>query len=153
MKQLLLALALLIVHGVVVAQSDDARNMECIDSLIMTRHHYDPRVVKIDTAYFVNAQKVSEHYFVDTTTHVLERAVVQVYHSPTNSTIDYYFFLDNELARVQSQNYKEEKFSDAEIHYFHNNTPIDCSNKDKRACELYVQKAREMVSKLKQSRS
>ena len=123
--------------------------MEDIDSLILAQHHYDPRIVKIDTAYYINSQKVSEHYFVDTTTHILERAVVQVYHTPTNSTIEYYFFLDNALARVQTQDYREEGFSDAVIHYFHNNTPIDCGKKGRRACDDYVQKAKSMVSKLR----
>lgn len=149
MKRLLLALCAFCCGGIVLAQSAEDRNMERIDSLIRAQHHYDPRIVKIDTAYYQNAKKVSEHYFVDTTTRALERAVVQVYHTPTNSTIEYYFFLDNALARVQTQDYREEEFSDAEIHYFDKNMPIDCTRKGKKACDDYVQKARIMVSKLR----
>lgn len=149
MKKLLLASLLLPCGGMALAQTADDHEMQSIDSLIMAKHHYDPRVVKIDTAYYVNANKVSEHYFVDTTTNELERAVVQVYYTPTSSTIEYYFFLDNSLARVQTQNFKEEEFSDAEIHYFHNNAPIDCTRKDRKPCDNYVQKAKDMVRKLK----
>lgn len=149
MKRLLMALAACLCGGVVLAQSADDHQMESIDSLILARHHYDPRVVKIDTAYFIDSKKITEHYFVDTTTNVLERAVVQVYHTPTNSTIEYYFFLDNALARVQSQEYKGEHFSDAEIHYFYNNTPIDCDKKLRGPCDNYMQKARDMVNKLR----
>lgn len=152
MKQLLLVYLVLCCGGMALAQSVDDHEMESIDSLIRAKHHYDPRVVKIDTAYYLDSKKISEHYFIDTTTQVLERAVVQVYHTPTNSTIEYYFFLDNALARVQSQDYSGEQFSDAEIHYFHNNAPIDCNKKGKRACDDYVQRAKDMLGKFRQSR-
>lgn len=152
MMRLLLSLFFFCCGGTLLAQSAEDRKMEDIDSLILARHHYDPRIVKIDTSYFINSRKVSEHYFVDTTTQVLERAVVQVYHTPTNSTIEYYFFLDNALARVQTQDYREEAFSDAEIHYFDKNTPLDCGKKGRRACEDYVQKAKTMVSRLRGAR-
>lgn len=152
MKRLLLALVAIYCGGTLLAQSADNRKMEDIDSLILAQHHYDPRIVKIDTAYYINSRKVSEHYFVDTSTQVLERAVVQVYHTATNSTIEYYFFLDNALARVQTQDYREEGFGDAEIHYFDKNTPIDCGKKGKRACDDYVQKAKSMISRLRGAR-
>lgn len=153
MKRLLLALVVFCWGGLAGAQPAGGDQMEAIDSLILAQHHYDPRVVKVDTAYFRHSKKVTEHYFIDTTTNVLERAVVQVYHSPTSSTIEYYFFLDNALARVQCQNYQGEQFSDAEIFYFYKDTPIDCSKKDRRPCDTYMQKARDMVNKLKLHRS
>lgn len=153
MKRLLLALCAFCCGGMALAQSADKDQMQSIDSLILAKHHYDPRVVKIDTAYYFNSQKISEHYFIDTTTNALERAVVQVYHTPTSSTIEYYFFLDNTLARVQSQQYREEGFSDAEIHYFYKEAPLDCGKKGKRACDDYMEKARNMVSKLRFPRS
>jgi hypothetical protein len=152
MKRLLQVLLAFFCGGMSMAQSSDGSQMESIDSLILARHHYDPRVVKVDTAYFHNSKRITEHYFIDTTTNALERAVVQVHHTPTSSTIEYYFFLDNTLARVQSQDYKGEQFSDAEIHYFYNNTPIDCDKKNRRPCDTYMQKARMMVNKLKQHR-
>ena len=61
-------------------------------------------------------------------------------------------FLDNALARVQRQNFQGEQFSDAEIFYFYKEVPIDCSKKDRRPCDSYMQKARDMVNKLKQHR-
>lgn len=152
MKRLLLALTTIFCGGVAMAQLADNPQMESIDSLILVQHHYDPRVVKIDTAYTLHSKKITEHYFVDTTTNALERAVVQVHHTPTSSTIEYYFFLDNALARVQSQDYRGEQFSDAEIYYFYNNTPIDCTKKEKKPCDNYVQKALAMVKTLRQHR-
>jgi hypothetical protein len=149
MKRLLLAIAAFCCGGVAVAQPADDHQMESIDSLIRIKHHYGSNVVKIDTAYYRNSEKVSEHYFINTATNTLERAVVQVYHTPTNSTIEYYFFLDNALARVQSQDYKEEGFGEAEIHYFLDNEPIDCKKKGRQPCDAYVQKARDMINKLK----
>jgi hypothetical protein len=148
MKKLLLALVALINVGTVVAQEACDRDMELIDSLILARHHYDLRVVKIDTNYTRNTQMVSEHYFIDTTTQALERAVVQVQHSPERSTIEYYFFLDNTLARVQSQEYGKEGFSETRIHYFDRNRPLDCKKKDRALCAGYVQKATEMLRRL-----
>ena len=123
--------------------------MELIDSLILARHHYDPRVVKVDTLYTLQSKKVSEHYFIDTAAKALERAVVQVYHSPERSTIEYYFFLDNGLARVQSQEFSNEGFSEARIHYFDRNTPLDCQKKEQALCTGYVQKATGMLRRFK----
>jgi hypothetical protein len=148
MKKLLLALVLLVSANALMAQEGDNRGMEYIDSLISTNHHYDPRVVKVDTNYAVKSKKVSEHYFIDTTTQNLERAVVQVYHTPERSTIEYYFFLNNALARVQSQVFGKEGFSDTRIHYFSNNTPLDCKKKDKALCERYVSKATAMLRRV-----
>jgi hypothetical protein len=153
MKKLLLTFLACYGGGFAFCQSLSDHEMGSIDSLILAKHHYDSRVVKVDTAYYLHSKKISEHYFIDTSTHVLERAVVQVYHSPTRSTIEYYFFLNNALARVQSQDYREEQFSEAEIYYFHNNVPIDSKKKDKRVCDSYVQKAKGLVSRLMQPRS
>lgn len=152
MHKLLVALFVLCCAGPVLGQSSGDYNMEVIDSLIRTKHHYGPDMVKIDTAYYRDSEKVSEHYFINTTTQALERAVVQVYHTPTNSTIEYYFFLDNALARVQTQDYREEAFGEARIHYFYKDAPIDCEKKGKRDCDSYVQKAKDMISKLRQAR-
>lgn len=152
MNRLLLAFFGLCCSGTLLAQSSDHYNMEVIDSLIRTNHHYGPGMVKIDTAYYRDSEKVSEHYFFNTTTQALERAVVQVYHTSTNSTIEYYFFLDNSLARVQTQDYREEEFGEAKIHYFYKDAPIDCEKKGKRDCDSYVQKAKDMISKLRLAR-
>ena len=135
--------------GAASAQEEGSRGMEVIDSLISARHHYDPRVVKVDTQYTLQRKKVSEHYFIDTTSQALERAVVQVYHSPEHSTIEYYFFLDNALARVQSQEYSKEVFGEASIHYFHRNTPLDCKKKEQALCTGYLQKATGMLRRFK----
>jgi len=142
---LLLVVVLLFSTGALNAQEEGSKGMEYIDSLISAAHHYDPRVVKVDTNYVRKSRKVSEHYFIDTTTQVLERAVIQVYHSPEHSTIEYYFFLNNALARVQSQVFSKEGFSDTRIHYFDNNTPLDCKKKDKALCDRYVAKATGML--------
>ena len=149
MKRFLLALVLLFSAGTLKAQEEGSRGMEYIDSLISATHHYDPRVVKVDTNYDRKSRKVSEHYFIDTTTQVLERAVVQVYHTPEHSTIEYYFFLNNALARVQSQVFSKQGFSETRIHYFNNNTPLDCKKKDKALCDRYVAKATGMLRKVR----
>jgi hypothetical protein len=149
MKKLVAAFVGLLSAGVVSAQEEGIRGMEVIDSLILTTHHYDPRVVKVDTQYTLQSKKVSEHYFIDTTTQGLERAVVQVYHSPERSTIEYYFFLDNALARVQSQEFSKEGFSETRIHYFDRNRPLDCKKKEQELCAGYVQKATGMLRRFK----
>ena len=153
MKKLVAAFLVLLSAGAVSAQDRGSRDMELIDSLILVQHHYDPRVVKVDTGYTIQSKKVSEHYFIDTTTQALERAVVQVYHTPERSTIEYYFFLDNTLARVQSQEFSKEGFSETRIHYFDHNTPLDCGKKEQALCAGYVQKASGMVRRLKSSGS
>ena len=153
MIKLVAAIMVLSIAGVASAQDGDSRDMALIDSLILARHHYDQRVMKVDSQYTLQSKKVSEHYFIDTTTQTLERAVVQVYHSPERSTIEYYFFLDNALARVQSQEYSIEGFSDARIHYFNRNRPLDCKKKEQALCEGYVQKATGMLRRLKSQNS
>ena len=148
----MLAFMLLVSAGGLKAQKAGSKGMQYIDSLISATHHYDARMVKVDTSFVLKSKKVSEHFFIDTAAQVLERAVVQLHHTPERSTIEYYFFVNNALTCVQSQEFSNGDFSNTHIYYFDNNTPLDCTRKDKALCKYFVAKATAMLQRVKASR-
>lgn len=134
------------------AQWTESSDINAIDSLIFLSHQYaGPGIVRMDTIYSSSDLRMEEHYFINIANNVLERAVVQIYHSPSASTLEYYFFLNNKLARVQTQEMKDDVISNTRIHYFAGGKPIECSRKDRTTCTLYVQKAKRMIQGLKLS--
>ena len=57
MKKLVVAFMVLLSAGAASAQEEGSRGMEVIDSPISAWHHYDPRVVKVDTQYTLQRKK------------------------------------------------------------------------------------------------